>query len=72
MATGIGRFTLQEADEKWGGPPAAPITTWSAAGLMLAHGAFGVRYLPLAPMSAIAVSEGVILGGRVGLQIELG
>ena len=48
-----------------------PTTTWSAAGLMLAHGAFRVRYIPLAPVSAISVSEGVILGGRVGLQPEL-
>ena len=39
---------------------------------MLEHGAFGVRYIPLAPVSKIAVSEGVILGGRVGLQLELG
>ena len=49
-----------------------PTTTWSAAGFMLAHGAFGVRYIPLAPVSLIAVSEGVLLGGRVGLHLELG
>ena len=49
-----------------------PTATWSAAGLILAHGAFGVRYIPLAPVSAIAVSEGVILGGRVDLQLEIG
>ena len=39
---------------------------------MLAHGAFGVRYIPLGPVSTITVSEGVILGGRVGLHLELG
>ena len=39
---------------------------------MLAHGAFGVRYIPLAPVPAIAVSEGMILRGIVGLQLELG
>ena len=64
---GISMFTLQEAEERWGGPPAVSTTNWSAAGLMLAHGAFGVRYIPLALVSAIAVSEGEILGGRVGL-----
>ena len=68
MVTGIGRFTSQEAEERWGGPPTVPTTTWSAAGLMLEHGAFGVRCIPLAPVSTIAVLEGVILGGRVGLQ----
>ena len=67
--TGIGKFMLQEAEERWGGPPAVPNTTWSAAGLMFAHGAFGVRYIPLAPVSAIVVSEGVILGGRASLQL---
>ena len=70
--TGIGRFTSMEDKERWGGPPLVPTTTWILAGLMLAHGAFGVRYIPLAPVSLIAVSEGVILGGRVGLQLELG
>ena len=70
--TGIGRFTSTEAEERWGGPPAVPTTTWSMAGLMLSHGAFGVMYIPLALVSVIAVSEGVILGGRVGLQLELG
>ena len=49
-----------------------PTNTWSVVGLMLAHGALLVRCIPLAPVSAIAVSEGVILGGRVGLQLELG
>ena len=39
---------------------------------MLAHGAFGVIYIPLAPVSAIVVLEGVILGERVVLQLELG
>ena len=49
-----------------------PTTIWSAAGLMLEQGAFGVRYILLAPVSAIAVSEDVILRRRVGLQPELG
>ena len=40
---GIGKFMSQEAEEIWGGPPAVPTTTWIAAGLMLAHGALGVR-----------------------------
>ena len=70
--TGIGRFTLQEAEELWGGPPSMPTTTWSVVGLMLAHGALGMRYIPLSPVSVIPVSEGVILGGSVGLQLELG
>ena len=39
---------------------------------MLAHGALRVRYILLALVSAIAVSESVVLGGRVGLQLELG
>ena len=69
LVTGIGTFTLQEAEERWGGPPAVPTTTWGAVGLMLAHGALGVRYIPLAPVSAITVSEGVVLGGRVGIQL---
>ena len=68
----MGKFTSQEAEERWGGPPAVPTTTWSSAGLMLTHGALGVRYIPLAPVSAIAVSEGVMLGGRVSLKLEIG
>ena len=72
MVTGNGRLPLQKADEQWGGPPAVPTTTWSAAGLILAHVAFGVRYIPLALVSSIAVLEGVIFGGRVVLQPELG
>ena len=44
-----------------------PTTNWSAVELMLAHGALGVRYIPLAPVFAIAVSEGVILVGMVVL-----
>ena len=46
-----------------GVPPEVPTTTWSAASLMLAHGALGVRYILLAPVSAIAVLEGVMLEG---------
>ena len=69
MVTGIGRFMSQVAEERCGGPPAVPTTTWGAVGLMLAHGALGVRYIPLAPVSAIAMSEGVMLGRRVGLQL---
>ena len=72
MLTGKGKFTSQEEDKRWGGPPVVPTTTWCAAVLMLAHGDLGVRYIPLIPVSAIAVLEGVILGGRVGLQLELG
>ena len=72
MVKGMVRFTPQVAEERWGGPPAVSTTTWSAIGLMLAHGALGVRYIPLAPVSAIAVSESVMLGERVGLQLELG
>ena len=63
---------LQDAEERWGGPQAVPTTTWGAVGLMLAHCALGVIYIPLAPVSAIMVLEGVMLGGRVGLQLELG
>ena len=70
--TVIGRFMSQEDEEQWSGPTAVPTTTWSAVGLMLAHGALGVRYILLVPVSAITVSEGVMLGGRVGLQLELG
>ena len=69
--TGIGKFMLQEVEERWGGPPAVTTTTWRAVELMLAHGALGVRYILLAPVSAIVVSEGVMLGGRVGLQLKL-
>ena len=52
-----------------GDPPAMPTTTWSVVGLMLAHGAVGLRYILLAPVSVIAVSEGVILVGRLVLQV---
>ena len=69
---GIGKLTSQEADERWGGPPAVPTNTWCADGLILAHGALRERDILLAPVSAIAVSEGVVLGERVGLQLELG
>ena len=72
LVTGIDNFMSQEAEERWGGPPAVPTTTWSAAGLILAHGALGVRYIALEPLSVIAVLKGVMLGGRVGLQLELG
>ena len=72
LVIGIGRSMLQDAEERWGGPQAVPTTTWGAVGLMLAHCALGVIYIPLAPMSAIMVLEGVMLGGRVGLQLELG
>ena len=65
--TGIVRFTSQEAEELSGGTPSLPTSTWSAAGLMLVKGAFGVRYIPMAPVSVIVMSEGVILGVRVGL-----
>ena len=34
---------LQEADERYGGPPLVLARTSSAAGLMLAHGALGVK-----------------------------
>ena len=67
--TGIGRFTSQEAEEQWGVPTVVPPNTWSAFVLMLEDGALGMRYIPLAPVSAIAVSEGAMLGGRLGLQI---
>ena len=70
--TGIGKYKSQESEERWGGPPSVPTTTWSEAGLMLANGALGVIYTPLSPVYAIAVSEGVMLGGRVGIQLELG
>ena len=70
--TGIGRFTSQKAEEIWGGPPELPTTTWSAAGLMLAHVALGVIFIPLALASAIAMSGDMILEGRVGLQLEIG
>ena len=70
--TGISRFTSQDTEERWGDPPLVPTTNWGAVGLMLAHGALGVRYIPLAPVSAIVVSEGVMLGVRVGIQLELG
>ena len=70
--TCIVRFTSQEAEERLVGPPVVPTTTWSAAVLMLVHGDFVVRYIMLVPVSAIVVSEGVILGRRVGLQPELG
>ena len=69
MVTGIGWFTSQDAEERWDGPPVVPTTTWGTVGLMLAHGALGVRYILLAPVSAIAMSEGVMLGRRVGLQL---
>ena len=69
---GIVRFTFQEAEERWGGPPVVPTTNWSTVGLILAHCALGVRYILLAPVSSIAVSEGVLLGGRMGLHLELG
>ena len=49
-----------------------PTNTWGAVGILLYHGALGVRYIPLAPVSAIMVSEGVMLGERLGLQLELG
>ena len=39
---------------------------------MLEYGALKVRYILLAPVSMIAVLEGVILGGRVSLQLEIG
>ena len=61
LVTGIGRFMSQEAEDLWSGPPEVTTNTWSAAGLMLAHGALGVRYIPLEPVSAIAVSEGVTM-----------
>ena len=69
---GIGWFTPQEAEEQLGGPPEVTTTNWNAVGLMLANSALGVRYILLAPVSTITVSEGVMLGGRVGLKIELG
>ena len=47
-------------------------TNWSTTVLMLAHDDFGVIYILLAPVCTIAVSGCVILGGRVGIQIELG
>ena len=49
-----------------------PTNTWGAVGLLLDHCALGVRYIPLAPVSAITVTEGVMLGERLGLQLELG
>ena len=55
-------------EERWGGPPAVPAMTWSAFELMLAHGAFGVSEKPLVSVSAIAVSEGGLIVGGVGLQ----
>ena len=70
--TGKGKFASQKSEERWGGPLAVPTNNWSAAGLMLAHGALGMRYIHLAPVSAFTVSEGVVLGGRVGLHLELG
>ena len=33
----------QAAEERWGAPLAVPTMTWSAFGLILAQGAFGVR-----------------------------
>ena len=37
------RRILHDAEEQWGGPPAVLTRTWSALGLMFAHGAFRVK-----------------------------
>ena len=37
------RRMSQAAEERWGAPLAVPTTIWSAFGLVLAQGGFGVR-----------------------------
>ena len=66
---------LHDAEDWCGGLPEVPTRTLSTLGLMFAHGALGVNYIKLAPVSAIAVSEGgssdrgrsvgAILGGGI-------
>ena len=58
-----------DTEERWGGPPAGPTRDWSALGLTFAHGAWGVRSWPLAPVLAIAESFGERKGFGVGLQV---
>ena len=56
-------------------PDAVPILTGGAAVLMSAQGAAGVRYIPLAPLSTMAVSMLGSLGSSMlrlweeGLQL---
>ena len=55
--------------EDWCGVPSAVLTrTLGALGLMFAHGALGIKYIELAPISAIAVYN----GGRSARGISVG
>ena len=56
-------FRFADAEEVWIRPEASPTWDVGESGLMLHTGAEGVTYMSLAPMSAIAVSEMVKLGG---------
>ena len=66
---------LNDAEDWCGGPPALPTRTLRALWLMFAHGALVVRYIDLAPVSAIAMPDcgsydggrlaGAILGGGI-------
>ena len=59
----MGRLRLAEAEEVWMRPEALPTWDVGASGLMMPTGAEGVTYMSLAPVSSIAVSEMVKLGG---------
>ena len=66
---------LLDAEDWCGGPPAVPTRTFRSLWLMFAHVALGVRYIELAPVMDISVSDGgssdeerlsgTIIGGRI-------
>ena len=66
--TGIdGRSKSQDDEDKCGGLSGVPTTIFTSGVLALAQGELGVRYMPLAPFSEIAVFEGVRMGiGMMG------